>query len=316
MGGLGFFLGGAGGAAVGALGGGIGGTLMGACTAAQVGVDKGILTPEQQTALIDATAESLRATYADLLAQLQLPEEERLTAANCPRLIERFKPQPAGSPDMDWPALLAFWAAFALALVSPGPNFALMLRVGLGSGRAVALRTALGHRASARRSGALPPCSASRRWPCAIPLLGTAIRWAGGAFLLWLALGALRSAWRGSGRGRRPAARRRRRVLDGARPDAAQRQGRVLLGVADRRPARVPTSPPPRPCSPWRRRPAVARPGTAVLALAFSGRRLTRLYARARRGIEGVLGAVLAGLGVRLLAASWAAGPPRAELNC
>jgi hypothetical protein len=95
VGGLGFMLGGAGGAAVGALGGGIGGTLMGACTAAQVGVEKGILTPEQQTALIDATAESLRGTYAELLAQLQLPEEERLTADNCPRLIERFKPQPA-----------------------------------------------------------------------------------------------------------------------------------------------------------------------------------------------------------------------------
>lgn len=95
VGGVGFMLGGAGGTAVGALGGGIGGTLMGACTAAQVGVEKGILTPEQQTALIDATAESLRGTYAELLAQLQLPEEERLTAANCPRLIERFKPQPA-----------------------------------------------------------------------------------------------------------------------------------------------------------------------------------------------------------------------------
>jgi hypothetical protein len=89
---LGFFLGGAGGVAMGTLGGGIGGTLMGACTAAQAGVAKGILTPEQETALIDATAESLRATYADLLAKLQLPPEERLTAANCPRLIERFKP--------------------------------------------------------------------------------------------------------------------------------------------------------------------------------------------------------------------------------
>ncbi len=71
VGAIGFFVGGAGGAAVGALGGSIGGTLMGACTAAQVGAEKGILTPEQQTALIDATAESLRATYADLLAQLQ-----------------------------------------------------------------------------------------------------------------------------------------------------------------------------------------------------------------------------------------------------
>jgi hypothetical protein len=94
VGGIGFFFGGAGGVAVGALGGGIGGTLMGACTAAQVGAEKGILTPEQQTALVDATAESLRATYADLLAQLKLPDDERLTAANCPRLIERFKPKP------------------------------------------------------------------------------------------------------------------------------------------------------------------------------------------------------------------------------
>ena len=93
VGGIGFFLGSAGGAAVGALGGGIGGTLMGACTAAQVGVEKGILTSEQQTALIDATAESLRGTYADLLAQLKLAESDRLTAVNCPKLIERFKPQ-------------------------------------------------------------------------------------------------------------------------------------------------------------------------------------------------------------------------------
>lgn len=97
VGAVGFFVGGTGGAAVGALGGGIGGTLMGACTAAQVGVEKGILTAEQQTALIDATAESLRATYAELLAKLNLPEDERLTAANCPRLIERFKPQQPAS---------------------------------------------------------------------------------------------------------------------------------------------------------------------------------------------------------------------------
>ena len=44
--------------------------------------------------------------------------------------------------------------------------------------------------------------------------------------------------------------------------------------------------------------------GLARHALAFSGRRLARLYARARRGIEGVLGAALAALGVKLLAAS------------
>lgn len=93
VGGIGFFVGSGGGVMVGMVGGGIGGTLVGACTAAQAGVDKGIITPEQQTALIDATAESLRATYADLLAKLNLPEEDRLTAANCPKLIERFRPK-------------------------------------------------------------------------------------------------------------------------------------------------------------------------------------------------------------------------------
>ena len=40
------------------------------------------------------------------------------------------------------------------------------------------------------------------------------------------------------------------------------------------------------------------------LAVAFSGAALARLYARLRRGIEGVLGAALAALGLKLLAAS------------
>jgi hypothetical protein len=94
VGGIGFYAGSLGGAAAGAIGGGIGGTLVGACTAAQVGMEKGILTPEQHERLIEATAESLRATYAELLAQVELPPESRLTAANCPTLVERFRPKP------------------------------------------------------------------------------------------------------------------------------------------------------------------------------------------------------------------------------
>ena len=94
VGAIGFYAGSLGGAAVGAVGGGIGGALVGACTAAQAGVEKGILTPEQQGRLIEATAESLRVTYAELLAQVQLPPEDRLTVENCPRLVERFRPKP------------------------------------------------------------------------------------------------------------------------------------------------------------------------------------------------------------------------------
>ena len=125
---------------------------MGACTAAQVGVDKGILTPEQQTALIDATAESLRATYADLLAQLKLPEEERLTAANCPRLIERFKPQAPADPEVHWPPL-AFGRVHA-GLISLDRTLLLLMG---WAGRDAALRPHWGD-----ALGASPPCSGWR----------------------------------------------------------------------------------------------------------------------------------------------------------
>ena len=70
-----------------------------------------------------------------------------------------------------------------------------MLRIGLGSGRV----RRCGPRSASPQA---KPCGVSRRVRdggagLRFPLLGTAIRLAGGGFLLWLALGALRSAWRG-----------------------------------------------------------------------------------------------------------------------
>ena len=136
------------------------------------------------------------------------------------------------------------------------------------------------------------------------PMLATAIRWAGGMFLLWLAWGALRSAWQGAGIARETMAGDAgggfwaglalmllnakagffwvslTSVLLGTELSA----GAVLLTVAV--------------CV------LLSLLWHGLLALAFSGRRVTRLYARLRRGIEGVLGAALAALGLRLLAAS------------
>ena len=203
---------------------------------------------------------------------------------------------------MHWPTLLAFWAAFTLALISPGPNFALMLRIGLGSGRDAALRTTLGIAVGEAVWG-FAALFGVAALALRYPVLGTGIRWAGGAFLLWLAIGALRSAWRGSGD-------------EDAAPAAAgggfwtglalmllnAKAGffwvsltGVLLGT-ELAPAMV-----------------LLAVGVAVLlsllwhgalALAFSGRRLAQVYARARRGIEGVLGATLAALGLKVLSAS------------
>jgi threonine/homoserine/homoserine lactone efflux protein len=203
---------------------------------------------------------------------------------------------------LDFAALGAFWVAFALALMSPGPNFALMLRIALASGRRPALETVLGIGVGEAVWGfaaVFGVAALALRYP----VLGTAIRWAGGAFLLWLAFSALRSAWRGAGEAGAAAGPAAGGFGTGLalmllNPKAGffwvSLTG-VLLGPA-------------------------ASPATgtlavlvavllsllwhAGLAVVFSGSRAARLYARARRGIEALLGTALTALGVKLLAAS------------
>lgn len=200
-------------------------------------------------------------------------------------------------------SLLAFWAAFALALVSPGPNFALLLRIGLVSGRRTALQTVLGIALGEAVWGVLAVVGVAAL-VLRYPLLGTAVRWAGGAFLLWLAFGALRSAWVGAS----PAPK--------ASPSVAQSGFTTGLLIMLLNPKAgffwvsltgVMLGPEIDAAT------AVLLVGVAVLlsfawhtglALAFSGGHMARLYARARRGIEAVLGLALTALGVKLLAAS------------
>jgi threonine/homoserine/homoserine lactone efflux protein len=201
---------------------------------------------------------------------------------------------------LDLAALGTFCLAFTLALISPGPNFALMLRVGLTAGRRAALRTVLGIAVGEAVWG-LAAVFGVAALALRFPLLGAAIRWAGGVFLLWLAFGALRSAWRGG-----------HEVLEAGGGGGGFTTGLllmllnakagffwvsltgVLLGTE---------------VSPATAAAAVltavllSLAWHATLALAFSGTRVTRLYARARRGIEATLGTALGALGVRLLAA-------------
>jgi threonine/homoserine/homoserine lactone efflux protein len=206
---------------------------------------------------------------------------------------------------LDPAALSTFLAAFALALVSPGPNFALMLRIGLVAGRKAALRTTLGIAVGEAIWGAAALFGVAAL-ALRYPVLGTAIRLSGGLFLLWLAFAALRSAWQGP-----PAAPPQ--VGGGASAPGGFGTGLALMLLNAKAgffwvsltgvllgPAASPAT-------------AAAALVLAVLlsllwhtalALAFSGARVTGLYARARRGIEALLGTALTALGIKLLAAS------------
>ena len=203
---------------------------------------------------------------------------------------------------LEFASLLAFWAAFTLALVSPGPNFALLLKIGLGSGRRAALRTVLGiavGEAAWGSAAVFGVAALALRYPA----VGTAIRWGGGAFLLWLALGALRSAWRGHAAPAEPLPAGGGGFATGLAimllnpkagffwvsltgvllgPGIGPATGALVVAVAV----------------------LISLLWHAALALAFSGTTAVRLYARARRGIEAALGAALAALGVKLLAAT------------
>ncbi|MCB1883127.1 MAG: LysE family transporter [Geminicoccaceae bacterium] len=199
-------------------------------------------------------------------------------------------------------SLLAFWGAFGLALASPGPNFAVMLATGLREGRAQALRVAAGFGIGEAVWGGAAVFGVAALI-AAHPALGTVLRVLGGAYLAWLGLNALRSAFRPAEPP--PAA---------APPDRGTARGvmrglglmllngkagvfwlsltSLILG------ANAPL---------WVGLAAVlgavamSLSWHVTLALAFSGGAATRAYLRLRRWIEGALGVVLAGLGLRLI---------------
>ncbi|WP_030252351.1 LysE family translocator [Streptomyces violens] len=92
-------------------------------------------------------------------------------------------------------SLLGFTVVAALLTVSPGPDFAIVLRTALGSGRRAALCSALGIAAGcfvwglAGAAGLTAMLSASQ-------VAYDALRIAGAAYLMWLGFQALRSARR------------------------------------------------------------------------------------------------------------------------
>ena len=212
---------------------------------------------------------------------------------------------------MDATTWLAFAGVSALMIVTPGPDTAVTVRSALAGGRSAGLLTALGVAvgqcvwALATSAGVVALLLASE------PLF-LAVRYAGAAYLVFLGLQALYAALRGridnlpTGAGGGPGAGARRRST----PLAAWRQGLISdLGnpkMAVFFASLLPQFAPP---GPGAFATLLLLGGTFavltggwltlyVLVVARAGEVLRR--ARVRRAVEGVTGAVLVGLGVRL----------------
>lgn len=205
-------------------------------------------------------------------------------------------------------SVLAFLGVSALVIVTPGPDTVVTVRNALLGGRAGGIFTALGVSvgqavwAFATSLGIVALLVASE------PLF-LAVKYAGAAYLVWLGLHALRAAWRpGEGDDAATTARPARRLGRGA----AFRQGlvsdlgnpKMAVFFASLLPQFVPAGQP---------------VFTAFLALGLVFSLMTfawlAAYAvavakagdvlrrpRIRRSIEGVTGALLVGLGLRIAA--------------
>jgi threonine/homoserine/homoserine lactone efflux protein len=200
--------------------------------------------------------------------------------------------------------LLAFWAAFGLALMSPGPNFALMLATAPRQGRRAGVCLALGIAVGEAAWGFAAVFGVSAI-AAQHPAVALALRLGGGLYLLWIAAQSLRAALT-----RRHEATAASIVPEvppsitgslvrglllmllnakagffwislaglflahgGATIGTLAVAGAVALSIA------------------WH----------LTLALAFSSRPVVAAYRRVQRAIEGTLGLLLGGLGIRLL---------------
>jgi threonine/homoserine/homoserine lactone efflux protein len=203
--------------------------------------------------------------------------------------------------------LAAFWAAFVLALVSPGPNFAVLLGTAMQKGRPAAVKVALGMAVGEAVWGfgavfGVAMLAAQNPW------IETALRMGGGLFLLYLAVLSIRAAARKGEQS--PAA------APAPEPaPAASTQGSVMRGfglmllnpkagvfwVSLTSVFLTPETPASVGVIAVAGAVALSLAWHTTLAVALSASAVAVAYRRLRRGLEATLGVVLGGLGLRLL---------------
>jgi threonine/homoserine/homoserine lactone efflux protein len=205
---------------------------------------------------------------------------------------------------MDLPLLLVVWAGFGLALMSPGPNFAMLLGIAVRDGRTVALSAALGMAAGEVVWG-FAAVFGLTALAAAHPQAMTLLAWAGGTYLMYLGVRHWMSAWRGEAAEiwedttQRPGGGFGRGLAVMLLNGKAGVFWAALAGVLVQGGAGKATM-------------VVAVLGATAMSLAWHGMlamvlsadAVARFYRRIQRGFDAVLGTVLVGLGVRLLVPS------------
>ncbi|WP_458093439.1 LysE family translocator [Roseomonas sp. WA12] len=204
------------------------------------------------------------------------------------------------------PALLLTCILASLAVaVTPGPDMMFVLGQTLAGGTRRGWAAAMGIYCGAAVHVLLAALGVAALL-AAEPALFTALRLAGGTYLVWLGVQSLRAAWAGSTAGAPSAVAARRVLLQGALTNLTN--PKVALFFLAFLPQFVSTDPGRAPA--WAQMlllglvlPVVSVPVFAVL-ISGAARAVSRLArsGRATRWLNGVAGAIFLGLGARLIA--------------
>lgn len=97
---------------------------------------------------------------------------------------------------MSWSTYAAFVLVCVVLILIPGPDFAVVVRCVMADGRRSGQWCAAGVAGAAAIQGLAAACGLGALVVASRPVY-TALTWAGAAYLCWLGIQALRSAWRG-----------------------------------------------------------------------------------------------------------------------
>ncbi len=197
-------------------------------------------------------------------------------------------------------ALAALFVVHLLVVASPGPAFLAVSRTAISTSRAAGVVAASGM-ATGALIWAVATLFGLDMLFAGAPWLYDAMRLGGAAYLIYLGIGMLRSAWRGD-----------RMASDGAAPAASHRTFLRSLGVQLSNPkaavffgsifvALLPVAAPL-----WVKGAALAILGInefgfyALVAVVLSTPRAQRVYGKAKRALDALFGGFLTVLGVKL----------------